>query len=336
MRLNKRLVVGGCLLVAIAVVFWTQSRVPALNEKAQMGLRTDFGALAFDIILPVNQEQPFFERVGRSTVNWAYTNWKGMTFGLLFAAGALTLLGAVRRRSFEKPWQNTVVGMLAGAPLGVCVNCATPIAQGLYFAGARLETALATLISSPTLNAIVLTMAFTLLPWQMALINVVGILFLLAGLGFLVKHFPARVDPGSVGDPNVAIPFQPPPGMPLDAGDESLASATLAVGRNFAQQLLYIGKLALPLMLLAGALGAFVIELVPFGALATVDASLLVIAVTALFATFLPVPMAFNVIIVMALLGSGMPVALGSVLLLGLGAYSIYPAFVIAKYISTP
>lgn len=161
---NKRLIIALIIAVFIAVVFWTQSRVPALNEKAQMGLRTNFSTIAFDILLPVSQDQAVPARIARTTVNWLYTNWKGMSFGLLFAAIALTILGSVAHRSFKRPWLNTVTGMFVGAPLGVCVNCATPIAQGMYAAGARLETALATLISSPTLNVIVLSMSFTLLP----------------------------------------------------------------------------------------------------------------------------------------------------------------------------
>jgi len=139
-----------------------------------MGLRTNFSSIAFDILLPVTDQQPVAERVAKTTVNWLYTNWKGMTFGLLFAAAALTILGSVKHRSFKSPWLNTLSGMFIGAPLGVCVNCATPIAQGMYAAGARLETALATLVSSPTLNVIVLSMAFSLLPWEIALGNVVA------------------------------------------------------------------------------------------------------------------------------------------------------------------
>ncbi|MGI9341630.1 MAG: hypothetical protein ACR2QV_02200, partial [Gammaproteobacteria bacterium] len=66
---NKRLIIALVFAVAIASVFWTQSRVPALTEKAQMGLRTNFGSIAFDIVLPVSAEQNIVERTLRSTVN---------------------------------------------------------------------------------------------------------------------------------------------------------------------------------------------------------------------------------------------------------------------------
>ena len=327
---DKRLIVSLLLIGLIAAVFWSQSRVPALSEKAQMGLRTDFGAIAFDIVLPVNADQPVWQRVGRSSINWAYTNWKGMSFGLLFAAAMLTLLGGLQKRSFRRPWQNTLAGMFFGAPLGVCVNCATPIAQGMFAAGASLETALATLFSSPTLNPIVLTMAFTLLPWQLGASLLACVVLLLASLPWVASQLSVRRPSAAIAAP--ASIASPPPNYPLLT--DGYAAAVANVLKSFARQLLYIARLAIPLMLLAGGLGALVIELVPFDFLATLKPNLATMLLVAGFAVFLPVPMAFNVIIVMALLSSGLHPGLAAVLLFGLGVYSVYPATVIARYIS--
>ena len=333
---NKRLIVALLFAIVTAAVFWSQSRVPALNEKAQMGLRTNFSSIAFDILLPVTDHQPVVERIAKSTVNWLYTNWKGMAFGLLFAAAALTVLGSVKRRSFKSPWLNTLSGMFIGAPLGVCVNCATPIAQGMYAAGARLETALATLVSSPTLNVVVLSMSFALLPWEIALGTVIAVLVLLSTVPLLVRRYSvvARERPTPTGELARFDSIKaPPPSPPVDENENYFAafrSALLSFGRN----LLYILRLAVPLMLLAGLLGAVVIELAPFDQFAAIRPSLSVFFATALIATFLPVPMAFNVIVVMALLANGMDPGIGAVLLFALSVYSIYPATVIARYIS--
>jgi uncharacterized membrane protein YraQ (UPF0718 family) len=334
---NKRTFAALMFTIIIAVVFWSQSRIPALNEKAQMGLRTNFGELAFEIVLPVTQDQALLERVVRSSINWAYTNLIGMLFGLLFAAAILTVLSTIKSKSFKQPWLNTLSGILFGAPLGVCVNCATPIAFGIYSAGARLETALASLFSSPTLNVIVLTMAFTLLPWEMALIKLFGVIILLTTIPFLVRRFSNSTDPKIAA----AIPIshfaselascsvQAPHNI-----DENYLDALLATAYSFVKHLFYIVKFALPLMLLAGFLGAFVLELAPFDIFSNTDTSLLVFILCALVATILPVPIAFDVIIVMALLANGVDKGLATVLLFGLGIYSIYPAFLIARYIS--
>ena len=336
LRRNKRLILALLFAVVIAAVFWSQSRIPALNEKAQMGLRTNFSSIAFDILLPVTDDQPIAERVAKTTVNWLYTNWKGMTFGLLFAAAALTILGSVKQRSFKSPWLNTLSGMFVGAPLGVCVNCATPIAQGMYAAGARLETALATLISSPTLNVIVLSMAFSLLPWEIALGNVGAVLLLLSTLPFLVRRFSIAITdrPASSAELSSFATIKAPPTTAPYEENETYFAALLSVLSSYSKNLLYILWLAVPLMLLAGLLGAMVIELAPFDQFSSISPTLPVLFATALLATFLPVPMAFNVIVVMALLSKGMDPGIGAVLLFALSVYSIYPATVIAKYIS--
>ena len=104
------------------------------------------------------------------------------------------ILANIRRRQFKTPWLNSVTGVLIGAPLGVCVNCATPIAFGIYSAGARLETALASLFASPTLNVIVLTMAFTLLPWEIAAAKTLGVVLLITCIPFLVRRFAGAPD----------------------------------------------------------------------------------------------------------------------------------------------
>jgi uncharacterized membrane protein YraQ (UPF0718 family) len=334
---NKRTFAALLFTILIAAAFWSQSRIPALNEKAQMGLRTNFGELAFEIVLPVTQEQPLFERVVRSSINWAYTNLQGMLFGLLFAAAVLTVLSSIKTRSFKRPWLNTLTGVLLGAPLGVCVNCATPIAFGIYSAGARLETALASLIASPTLNVIVLTMSFTLLPWEMALIKLFGVILLLSSIPFLVRRLSNPVDSktaATVPTSTFGLELAACPTQSDRGADESYLDALLVTARSFMRHLFFIVKFALPLMLLAGFLGALVIEIVPFSFFADTDAGLMILVACALMATVLPVPIAFDVIIVMALLANGIDKGLATVLLFGLGVYSIYPAFIIARYIS--
>ncbi len=44
-------------------------------------------------------------------------------------AYAFALLGYINKRSFKGLFSNTLLGASVGMPLGVCVNCAAPIAQ---------------------------------------------------------------------------------------------------------------------------------------------------------------------------------------------------------------
>ena len=57
--------------------------------------------------------------------------------GLLFAGAFLTLLTFIPRGSSRNPLFNTLKGMLTGAPLGLCVNCATPIGRWRRFGERR-------------------------------------------------------------------------------------------------------------------------------------------------------------------------------------------------------
>lgn len=294
-----------------------------------MGLRNQISSIAFDVVLPVDPDQSLGVRVLRSTVNWAYTNWRGMTFGLLFAAAALTVLGGLRRRSFQSPWANTLSGALLGAPLGVCVNCATPISQSLIAAGARLEMALATLVSSPTLNVVVLTMTFTLLPAEMAILKLAAVALALLGLP-LVATWLGRAAPATASAANVLSPPECRLASPSDGPWQVLPT----VGANFVRNLWFVIRLAVPLMLLAGLLGSLAIELVPFAGLVSLSPSLVVLIVAAVLAVALPVPMAFDVVVVMALLAAGMDRAVATTLLVGLGIYSIYPALLIGRTVS--
>ncbi|WP_339336589.1 hypothetical protein [uncultured Maricaulis sp.] len=161
----KRLGFAILVMATLATFFWSTSRYPSLDEKAMMSGAIQLeDPLGFEALIPVEPDAPVIERIGISTVNWINTNKKGMTFGWLFGASFLTLLGYFRRRNFKGGFANSVYGMFIGAPLGVCVNCAAPIARGLFQGGSRAETTLSAMIASPTLNVVVLTMAFASRP----------------------------------------------------------------------------------------------------------------------------------------------------------------------------
>ena len=91
-------------------------------------------------------------------------------------------------------FRSSISGLLMGAPLGVCVNCAAPIAYGLYTKGSRIETALSMMISSPTLNIVVVTMAFALFPFHMVMVKLVLIVIvILVMIPLLARWFPDEI-----------------------------------------------------------------------------------------------------------------------------------------------
>ena len=299
------------LALAMALYFWIDSRYPSLLKKLHAGHGVKVaGTISFDALLPVKPDMPLATRIGRTTVNWLYTNRVGMSFGIGFGAALLTLLPLFARRRFQSSFANTILGVAAGTPLGVCANCVAPIGRGLAQSGASPNTVLATMISSPTLNVVVLTMAFSLFPMRIALLKLATVIALLALVPFLApKEEPAF---------SCAIPQTP-----------SAGAAIVAYLKN-------LGKLiaiTVPLMVLAGFLGAVSAELWPATSL-PLQVSVIGIVAIALIGTFLPVPMAFDVAIAFVLMSRGVPTPYVVTLLCTLGVFSIYSAFILERTFS--
>lgn len=341
-RFDLRILITGALIAGLCAMFWIGARYPALQGKASADPNEALSTpLGFERFFPEPPADQRLRHIAWTSVEWGLTNRQGMTFGLLLAAGMLTIIPLFRRARGGK-LAGALQGMLVGAPLGVCVNCAAPIAQGMLKGGGRVEVALATLFSSPTFNVIVLGILFSIFPWYLALIKVLaGVIMVFAVAPWLARLAErpgwTRPAPAAARLPGVSW-FQKlesllgTPGLteaasPRPAGFlRSLSWVLLHYPRN----LWRVTVVALPLMLLAGVAGALLAEFVPWDALthaAKVHGALpgaaVLIGATA-FGVLLPVPMAFDVIVCSVLLNSGMPIPIVAALLATLGIYSVY------------
>lgn len=330
---QKRFLLAALLIAALAYLFWTGSRYPALDEKALMSGAIQLeDALSFEAKFPITADMTLLERIFWSTLNWINTNKKGMTFGILFAAAILTALGSLQQRSFKNRWANALLGLMIGTPLGVCVNCAAPIARGMYSGGMRAETVLAAMMASPTLNVVVLTLAFSLLPFYMVAAKIgLSLLLILIGVPLICRLLPAdQVAPA----PSIAAP-QPWSSAELGQGaSEPLLQALIGVSRSFAANLWYIIKMTVPLMLLAGFLGTLAAILLPPDLVTTLPFGILALVVIAAVGLFLPVPIAFDVVVCGMLMGLGLSQGYVMALLFTLGSFSIYSFFIVAQAVS--
>lgn len=336
---DRRFLLTLLAIVLVAGFFWAGSRVPALTEKASMGGEVNINALGFERVMTASPNDPLWKRIGIEAINWGQTNRKGMAFGVLFGGLMMTLFSLLGTRRYRSVYANAAVGTLIGAPLGVCVNCAAPIAAGMSSAGARIETSLATMMSSPTLNAIVLSMLFSLFPLHLALLKVVltlGTVLLLVPL--LTRHVFTRES--SRQEEAVQAACELPLGVLHDDAGESWSTAWRWLARVGARNLWYVFIRTVPLMLVAGLLGAIMITVLPWDTLArpfstgSVVVILSTMALLALVGTFLPVPMSFDVIVCAVLLAAGMPVKYVAVLLFTLGIFSVYSFFIVWRTIS--
>jgi uncharacterized membrane protein YraQ (UPF0718 family) len=309
--------VAALLALAIASYFWIDSRYPALLKKLHAGKSIHVtAAITFDALLPVKSDMPLSARVERTTVNWIWANRIGMTFGVCFGAAMLTLLPLLPHRRFRTPAANTLLGAVLGTPLGVCANCVAPIGQGMVDAGASTQTVLATIISSPLLNVVVLAMAFTLFPLPIALTRLAVPLVLLALVPLIAPALRTGLD------------------IPLPNTREGGCADSLGtIVKRFLKNLLRIAVITVPLMLLSAFFGALTAELLPAQSIPT-TASLVGILLVALIGTFLPVPMAFDVALAFVLMTRGVPLPYVVALLCTLGAFSIYPLLIVGRSIS--
>jgi uncharacterized membrane protein YraQ (UPF0718 family) len=308
------------LMVAIAGIFWVDSRYPALLKRYHAGTQLKAtGALTFGTVYQVDRSMPLATRVWRTTVNWLDANRIGMTFSFLFGPAALTFLAALPRRRFRSRYLNTLFGAAAGVPLAVCSNCIAPIARGLFASGMSAESVLAAMFASPALNVVVLAMTFALFPISVALIKLATVLF-------LIFVFAPAASPQEMEAAAITSPIEV-------SSAETWPQAATGVARSFAKSFWYVARVALPLMILAAILGALVVELLPPQALiahVTVGGIILV----ALVAAFLPVPMAFDVAIAYIAMAKGVPLPYVVTILCTLGIISVYSLSVVGKSLS--
>jgi uncharacterized membrane protein YraQ (UPF0718 family) len=300
------------LALAMASYFWVDSRYPALLKKLHAGKSLKVSApITFDAVLPVNANMPLPVRVARTTGNWLYANRIGMSFGIGFGAALLTLFPMFKRRRFQSSLGNTLLGTVAGAPLGVCANCVAPIGRGLAQGGASPNTVLATMISSPTLNVVVLAMSFSLFPLPVALTKLASVIALLALVPWLAPKASLELASSVVVE------------------ESSARAAIFLFLKNLGKMIL----VTVPLMIVAAVLGAMAAELLPATSLAG-HATILGILAVALVGTFLPVPMAFDVAVAFVLMTRGVPMPYVVTLLCTLGVFSVYSALILGKSLS--
>jgi uncharacterized membrane protein YraQ (UPF0718 family) len=330
---NKRSVVLLGALALLLVYFWSDSRVPQLEEKTANVGSSLTEAFTDRPIYDIVDSWPLWRKTLASTVNWLNTNTVGMTTGILVGAIALSLLTGLRRRRFDNRYLNLLLGIAVGSPLGLCANCAAPIAKGAYDGGASAESSLALMFSSPKFNIIVFSMILSIFPLYLILIQyafvVLFIMVVLPALLTLSETMNSQSGPFAQ-DP-AANAFCP---VPLPEPPESWGQAALAAGKDFVGSLKYIVIRTLPLMILAGTLASVAIHLFDLQYFAGTEIHFVGMLLATLIALFLPMPIAVDILLTAILYQSGVPTGYVAVFFFSLGIYSVYTHFIVWRYFS--
>lgn len=323
---KKRVLFIICLLLGIGISFGYFSRYPDLNHKALVAEKaTVADTIAMWPILKIKAYDPTWKKIAYTTINWCNDNKKGMTFGMIIASLLAAMMGYVRFRPTNSRLRNTFYGFILGTPLGICVNCAAPVFKGML-QSRRIEMALALMFSSPTLNVVVVTMAFTLLPLYMAVTKLVfNLLVIFTIVPFMAKylsHWPVK----DIAKLEALVRSQET--RADEVVNESIWVALKGLARDFFRQLGSLSIRTVPLMLVAGFLGAALSHTLPLDVLRGASGPIPFL-LAASVGLILPVPMAFDVVLTHALYAAGLPAAIAMVLLLSLGVFSLYSFFIV-------
>jgi uncharacterized membrane protein YraQ (UPF0718 family) len=326
---NRKFIILLIFLIGVVLSFWLVSRYPALDNKAALSGSEAFeDPLTHEAHFDVPQKASFVTKVAYTTLNWYETNWRGMAFGLILAAGFYTLLKYIPPQSSDKRFRNSFMGMFVGTPLGVCVNCVAPIAKGMYEGGSRMETALAVMFSSPTLNIIVLTMLFSIFPFYMAVMKLLTTFILILIIVPLISKKTRVVSEKQILGVDSASTCH------LKESQSSWAMAFQLVAVDYWKSFLYIFNRTVPLMFLAGVFGALASHVWTFDKLIGAPVNLTNLSLLSLMGTLMPLPIAFDLMLAQALLMSGLSPAFVTTLLFTFGTFSIYSALVIYRTFS--
>lgn len=325
------------LCVVIVTSFWSTSRYPDLIEewdrsKSDTLLDRNVGAISKSEMMATTSRQSAQERIYKTAANWIETNARGMTFGVIFGSGLLVLLGQtnwIREQRQRSKASSLLGGVLMGAPLGVCTNCAAPIGLSMYRSGVRLETVLAMMVASPALNPIGLVIVFSVFPLSMALLKLASVIILvLIGIPLLIRL---------TGNQQCPLPLNVKSTL-LDASDlaeESWQDAAREIGKVFLGQLWYVVKWTIPFMFVVALLGALLLNYYPLEQLLFFDgAGVLAIIAAAVIGAILPAPMFVDIIIVLSMLSFGLSSGPATALLITLGPVSLYASVIIWRHMS--
>lgn len=319
-------------LLGVLVVFWAFSRYPDLiaeyvRASDNQLIERDVGVLSKDAMLITHNMTGPFEMFWRASLDWIDTNKIGMTFGFLFAAGILLLFEQsilIRQYATRSGIQGIFSGLLLGMPLGVCTNCATPVALGLNKSGVSDDASFTTLIASPSLNPIGIGIIFYMFPYEVGLLRI-GVLlaFLFLLLPVLTRIF------GHIPAPLFEVS---PPLKKDDVSSETWQQSLRYCQQRYWFYLKYTFKQVLPLMLLMGLLSALLLVFFPLqnfmlGETVTIWHFIL----AGLFGTFLPVPMFVDIVLTFMFYQIGLPLGICVTLLLTMAPTSAFSLWVMGR-----
>ena len=306
----------------VSFLFLWFSRIPDLQVKAFSDPSDVFnGLLTHDPYFNLNKKDPWWILLGKHILNWLYANYKGMCFGIFLGGAAKSLFRYLHLQKNRGPFSNAFMGLVAGIPLSVCVNCAAPIMKGALASG-RKAFALSMMLSSPSMNFIVITMLFSIFPLYLVLpkilFNFIAVLIIIPLITRYVDH-PTKTS------------F---PGKEFSKTEENWLEALNQTLKKIFADVSFIFIRTAPLMLLAAIFASILALLFQIYKFQSIPVDWLTLSVVAIIGILLPVPIAIDILLAGAFFSIGMDTNVVLILLYTLGISSIYSLSIIWKALS--
>ncbi len=321
-------------MFALLCLFWFASRYPQLFTKAAH-LGQVLPSMAYGKeLLHVAADAPLWQRIIFGAVNWLEGMKIGMSFGVLFGALLHTYLQYRPLKIGQSLHLNSVKGALVGVPMGVCANCAVPMACGVTRANGRVETALGFLFSSPNFNPVVVMMTFTALPLAMCLVKyailLLVILVLVPGtIGFLERNKPLLAPAPEESEIACAV-------LPIPApGKQPFRVVVREVAVSYAKNVWMLFKPTIAIMLVASVVASIMLALVPWQSLLA-SATPARMFLVSIISVFMPVPIALDVMFAAQLRQQGVDAGYVMLFAMTLGTFSVVPSIYLWREISKP
>lgn len=324
------LAVAGLTLVSL---FWFATRYPQLFSKAEH-VGQALPSMAYSSqLMPVAPDAPVWLRILAATVNWLDSMKIGMTFGILFGALLHTVLRYYPLKIGKNLYLNSLKGALVGVPMGVCANCAVPTACGVTRGNGRVEVALGFLFSSPNFNPVVVMMTVMALPWQVSVAKYAVLLLVILVvvptlIRWLERDKPLQIKTAIEEGVTCAIKLPSP-----DDCQERFFGVLRELAADFQRHVWMLLKPTVTIMLLASIVSAIVLTLVPWDSLLS-EATPGRLGLVSLISTFMPVPIALDVMFAAQLHQQGVPAGYVMVFAMTLGTYSIIPSIYLWREVS--
>jgi uncharacterized membrane protein YraQ (UPF0718 family) len=316
-------------VIFLLLMFWIASRYPSLISKYEH-LGNLLPTMAYGKeIFKVTADLPIWQQILYTTLNWLDGMKVGMSFGVTFGALIHTYLRYFPIKLGNNSFLNSLKGAVVGMPMGVCANCSVPVACGLTRGKGRVEVALGFLFSSPNFNPVVLTMSFLAFPLAMFLTKYFLLLaIILLVVPLLIKYFeknePMTISSGETIDEVCEIPIK---------NNQTFGEMFKDLIIEFGKNLWFLIKPTATIMLLSAVLASVMLVLIPWNDILANTNPLMKLLVTIL-ATFMPVPIALDVMFAKQLLDKGIDSGYAMLFAMNLGTYSIIPSIYLWREIS--